>query len=120
MSREIKFRAWVNEHWVDWLPTSKSLETYNAVIIDKDGYSTDSKCHIEQYTGLKDTNGTEIYEGDILMDGDGESFEYWVVKFEFGKFVGETVGVSEDIFELADLEVIGNIHENPELLEGDE
>lgn len=72
---------------------------------------------VEQYTGLKDKNGTEIYEGDILIDDTGEPVEYWVVKFADGGFVGECAGVTEALFELTQLEVIGNIHENSELLE---
>ena len=37
---------------------------------------------------------------------------YWVVRFEDGKFIGSTQGVDENIFELTDLEIIGNIHES--------
>lgn len=73
---------------------------------------------VELFTGLKDKNGTEIYEGDILIDDTGEPVEYWVVKFADGGFVGECAGVAESLFELTNLEVVGNIHENPELVEG--
>lgn len=71
----------------------------------------------EQYTELKDKNGKEIYEGDILIDDTGEPIEYWVVKFSDGGFVGECTGVAEQLFELTHLEIAGNIHENPELVE---
>lgn len=72
---------------------------------------------VERFTDLKDKNGTEIYEGDILIDDTGEPIEYWVVKFSGGGFVGECAGVAEPLFELTNLEIAGNIHENPELLE---
>ena len=74
---------------------------------------------IEQSTGLKDGNDTKIYEGDVLIDDAGEPIEYWVVKFSEGAFVGECTGVTELLSELTNLEVAGNINENPELVKED-
>lgn len=70
---------------------------------------------IGQYTGLKDKNGKKIFEGDILVEYSND-VEYWVVSYEYEKFVGTCENVSEDLYELSDLEVIGNIYENKELL----
>lgn len=55
--------------------------------------------------------------GDILIDDTGEPIEYWVVKFSDGGFIGECAGVAEPLFELTNLEVVGNIHEDSELVE---
>lgn len=125
MSREIKFRAWVNDHWVDWIPTCKTLGAYNANIIDTDGYTfeEDNPFIVEQYTGLKDKNGKEIYEGDIVtLNGEWEEIEHddcSIVTFENGCFrVGDGYENEAGSY-LSDWRIIGNIHENPELLEGE-
>lgn len=124
--REIKFRVWDN--------TVKKYIDGRYVSISGLGLLHVAKCIIkncfrpphtrknpwfivEQYTGLKDKNGREIYEGDVLIDDTGEPIEYWVVKFSDGGFVGECAGVAEPLFELTNLEIAGNIHENPELVE---
>ncbi|HAP3440605.1 YopX family protein [Enterococcus faecalis] len=72
-----------------------------------------------QSTGLKDENGVEIFEGDIGWDDHQEV--HGQVIFENGAFKYEWENISEDLFEVTDdIEIIGNIHENPELLEGTE
>lgn len=122
--REIKVRAWHKPYKQMCQVESLRFDgngVYTAVLIEESFHDRRiveaDEIVIEQYTGLKDKNGTDIYEGDILIDDTGEPIEYWVVKFSDGGFVGECAGVAEPLFELTNLEVIGNIHENPELVE---
>jgi uncharacterized phage protein (TIGR01671 family) len=92
------------------------------VLVNGVGYYSDWACHrvyhdspLMQYTGIKDKNGVEIYEGDILK---------WNAK-EWGCEFNEVVEWDFDLlnarkYDWAEwCEVIGNIHENPELLEAD-
>ena len=112
--KELKFRAWDGKKMIDdVIPVS---ETSIIELFEYEHQETEVEA-VEQYTGLKDKNGNEIYDGDILLDDIGEPCEPWTVKFDDGKFIGEIQGVVEDLFELTDLEIIGNIHENTNLLE---
>lgn len=119
--REIKFRAWDGEkmnYEVDM------LSKWGAI---KKGYSSTpwikeaSAGFSMQYTGLKDKNGKEIYEGDIVSAIDFEKTNY-KIKFEDGCFIftNGLRGHQLDYSTIQNLqaEVIGNIYENPELLNG--
>lgn len=124
---EMKFRVW-NDLLKNYLPDDSvcilpngDIVLYNLAAMiaayRRPSDMLEGENTVEQFTGLKDKNGTEIYEGDILIDDTGEPIEYWVVKFSDGGFIGECTGVAEPLFELTNLEVAGNIHEDSELLE---
>lgn len=79
-----------------------------------------------QYTGLKDKNGKEIYEGDLITGAchAKDELDIGIIEYQDAMFVVEYKGeeISESLFNNiydceSDIEIIGNIHENPELLE---
>lgn len=110
MSREIKFRAW------------DGLIMYEPMTLNTISHGITKKVQWLQYTGLKDKNGVEIYEEDIVTDGEDN---YTVCWNEAGAFFD--LAHPDDTFETgdyllgeaSDIEVIGNIYENPELLEAE-
>ena len=137
MSREIKFRAWVGSENTSFIDMPSHYE-YDVVL--KDGCYADvesgwdiqgvfSLVPIEQYTGLKDKNGKEIYEGDIveedidfnskMTDGTFRYKVYWnedELCWSLDHIGSESI--HNDLWELnSSRRIIGNIHENPELLE---
>ena len=130
MSREIKFRAWDKEY-EEYMNGYDVLLKYNGSVISRYAlvtFDTDMPVNviIEQYTGLEDKNGKEIYEGDIVLDyydGDDAFVVEWDKDTASFRLTGtdNIASVSFDNFYSdKDLEVIGNIHENPELLGGEE
>ncbi len=129
--REIKFRAW-----------DSYFKSFTGFIIEKDKNNEDriffkkanhysdyclgenkTRFFLMQYTGLKDKNGKEIYEGDIVRLYEWEQgFEYTDRKVVFfqGCFKVEDMNdgyfCNIDLVNLSLCEVVGNIYENPELL----
>jgi uncharacterized phage protein (TIGR01671 family) len=78
-------------------------------------YTNKDEVVIEQYTGIKDFNGIEIYEGDILQDVDDSTI---VGVVEYDEAFGEYDCGDNNLYECTiDCVVIGNIHENADLLE---
>ncbi|MFT8412313.1 MAG: YopX family protein [Schleiferilactobacillus perolens] len=134
MKREIKFRGWRRKYqcWeYGYLIECPAPELNEIVEVTKYGgriIAAVERDSIGQYTGLHDKNGREIYEGDIVKLGDTASlFEespvrVAVVKFDPDICFDSNVGIFDYgrfAYKKTDeyLTVIGNIYENPELLE---
>ena len=125
--REIKFRVWDNEanHYapldcVYGFIVGHTKE--NIVIGNKDGWS---HLDVEQYTGLKDSEEREIYEGDIVQDFRSKLYEIIYnedcCRYEL-KGINNTlraVRIDCDKVLSCELEVIGNIHQHKHLLKGE-
>ena len=123
--REIKFRAWDKKYKL-WYKASLKPDgwtTHDTAISQTDGEAQEW----QQFTGLKDDKGIDIYEGDLLKwnDDPGVFFE---VFFDDGfndvgflcsrtHYQGSRCGGYIPTFKTGQmLEVIGNIYENPELI----
>lgn len=106
--REIKFRAWDEKDKKMIYPTHGLFNIMLPV--------SSNMCEVMQFTGLKDKNGKEIYEGDIVYNEHDEK-GYYPVEFYNGMFCIEDTtfpiwkGNTKDFWE-----IVGNIYENPDLL----
>ena len=114
--RQIKFRAWDGRilHYSD--NDFGSLEAFFALTDDK-GYG--AKTIYQQFTGLLDKNGKEIYEGDIVTHQHhlSEEDKYTVIRWTREEEDFHPGFVIRDKFTQGGLcEVVGNIFENPDLL----
>ncbi|QHU90459.1 hypothetical protein GWK74_02930 [Candidatus Saccharibacteria bacterium oral taxon 488] len=127
--RKIKFRAWSkldDKYYYRVLVgnTSEDEDQYvcSNVYDGNEWVEFDEHCGvIEQYIGLKDKNGKEIYEGDVVkVEGDGEIYRVEWIRSGFGlepRYNSPRYPVLGNVELRKKIEVIGNIHENPELLE---
>ena len=128
--REIKFRAWdkIHKEMSTWSSLYDNPNLWEYILSHNEQFENwIGDIVLMQYTGLKDKNGTEIYEGDILLFNNSHNGmnKKWkcVVKYRGGSFVCEypVDGVYNhfDSWNVPKVtwEVIGNIYENPELLE---
>ena len=114
--REIKFRAWHIESKKMIYQDPSTLGAF----FDHEAYP-ESDFLYEQYIGLDDESGREIYEGDIIQLSCGccvyeifwqqEFLRYWLKDDGLSQIHGKHINVFEH-----QVAVIGNIHENPELI----
>ena len=127
--REIKFKIWTGGHML----RSEDYPCFPFYIGATDGKVYQGRLEKGehdlaetgfmplQYTGVKDRNGREIYEGDIIEFLENESGETWTAKIVFENLAFKALDVEDEGYEydfddLTDIEVIGNIYENPEIL----
>lgn len=128
--REILFRGKRidNGEWIygNYIYSKSEDENF---ILPQEGFNTKVRHDtIGQYTGLTDKNGTKIFEGDILkIYYYGKSKIFGVVKFDESRFFIDDDYMRDDIkakapmtemFSRYEFEVVGNIHDNPELMKG--
>lgn len=121
MSREIKFRAWDKENKKMMKVSSLSLENKEIAVKENGTYHFFRMQNLElmQYTGVKDKNGKEIYEGDVVVLNNIEIDNMCIVRYEHSNYRLEGWSLREDLsnVEAKFLEVVGNIYESKNLLE---
>ena len=125
--REILFRGKRTNDY-EWIEGSlcTTIDFYTISYFDFEGYYIEEKVIPEtvgQYTGFTDKNGNKIFEGDIIRKTNkGRHPEIFTANIHTDFRVNEEVyyGPCEHFTESCEYEIIGNIHDNPELMKGGE
>jgi uncharacterized phage protein (TIGR01671 family) len=129
MKREIKFRAY-DKFNKEMFYSDRKLRDYEFFRDFEFRVDAGNGVELMQYTGLKDKNGKEIYEGDILTVKSKSAYKYitaielgWTDDNEYGWYWLNNQGtknIVRDVDMISErYEVIGNIYENPNLFKTD-
>ena len=117
--RKIKFRAWDTQYKKMYPEIAVDGDGCVVYMYD-DGYENYPSQIVMQYTGLKDKNGVEIYEGDIVRyigQLNPDKYKLFIIEWD-NKLAGFYAGGGQ-IRRAKGYEVIGNLYETPELLDKD-
>ncbi len=108
-----------------WINGASTMSVRQLVYSRMEGVKHET---VGQYTGLTDKNGKKIFEGDVVLYpwNDEDKPERFTIKFKDGHFVASPVKETDDYWDFMvggyseEMEIIGNIHDNPELLQAKE
>lgn len=124
MNDRFKFRAWDKKDKIMW----SVKQILCSRMMTEEFFNPENENFIRmQCTGLRDKNGKLIYEGDILSlygfnKKQNEEMERSVVKWDYQEasyYFGSVTSYNEDNSSFSNIEIIGNIYENPELKENE-